>query len=174
LGQPLYSIVVTLATILVATGVGSFLSERWARPDATPKRAMLLVVSALAVLLLALVATAPALVDALVTLPTALRMAASALLVAPMGVLLGVPFAHGIAILQRQQPSLIPWAWAVNGSATVFGSIATVVLSMNAGFNVVMLSAIAIYLGAYLALPRAPYDGTRATGDALDSAAEQS
>jgi predicted membrane-bound spermidine synthase len=151
LGQPLYSIVVTLATILIATGVGSWLSERWLADR--PKSHMLGIALLLATMVAAWVALGPTIVDAIVVLPITARLLAAAALVAPMGVLLGVPFAHGIRMIRQHDPSLIPWAWAVNGSATVVGSTATVILSMNAGFNIVMIVAAGIYLLAFIALP---------------------
>ena len=58
----------------------------------------------------------------------------------------GMPFPTGIDIITRQAPSLIPWAWGVNGFFTVIGSVLAIILSMLTGFQSVLWIAIAIYL----------------------------
>jgi len=153
LGQPLYSIVVTLATILLAAGIGSWMSERWL--SSRSRRGMWWLPVLLAAMMTAIVVFGPEMTRRLVTLPTSLRVLSVVALIAPLGLALGVPFAHGIRVLRDQRPALIPWAWAVNGSATVIGSIATVVVSMNAGFDAVLLGAAGIYFLAFSALPKA-------------------
>ena len=60
---------------------------------------------------------------------------------------------YGIRLLDRSNPSLIAWAWAVNGSLSVVGSILTVIVSMNFGFAAVLLLAALLYPLAFLALP---------------------
>jgi spermidine synthase len=151
LGQPLYSIVVTLFSILVFTGLGSFLSGRWlqggvARARAGPAGGALLMV--------AVVLAGTPIVDAFIGSPLAVRAVVAGAMVAPVALLLGMPFAHGVKLLERCNPHFVPWAWAVNGSATVVGSVATVIVSMNFGFDTVLLAAAAIYAIAFLATDR--------------------
>ena len=73
---------------------------------------------------------------------------------APQALLLGMPFAHGVGLLRKLSPGFVPWAWAVNGSASVVGSVFTVIVSMNFGFNVVLLAAIFIYAIAFWSVDR--------------------
>jgi hypothetical protein len=148
LGQPLYSIVVTLFAILVSTGVGATCSGRFL---AAPRRARRL---PLAILLLVGVVAygSPLLVHGCIGWPLWARAAVVAAAIAPIGFLLGMPFAHGIKVVERINPSFVPWAWAVNGSTTVIGSIATVILSMNFGFAAVLVASAAVYLVAFTAL----------------------
>ena len=99
----------------------------------------------------------------------AVRLALGALVVAPFGLVLGVPFAHGIALLERRAPSLVPWAWAINAAGTVVGSIATAIASMELGFPLVLLAGVACYVLAWwsrsgLCGPATPLDSPRATG----------
>src|SRR5262249_8319128 len=54
--------------------------------------------------------------------------------------------------------ALVPWAWAVNGFASVAGSVMAVMLAMNVGFHAVLLLAAVCYLlalGAHVATARA-------------------
>ncbi|HLQ38268.1 MAG TPA: hypothetical protein VK348_10720, partial [Planctomycetota bacterium] len=151
LGQPIYSIVVTLFSILVATGIGSWLSSKVLRQGPRVARFVPLGICAL----LGLIAFGSQhLVDACIGLPLPARAAVTALVIAPLALLLGMPFAYGITLVQKVNPSFVPWAWAVNGSTTVIGSIATVILSMNFGFAAVLLLCGVVYLLAFAAVDR--------------------
>lgn len=151
LGQPLYSIVVTLLAILVFTGVGSLVSERWLAGGGNRAR---LIPLGIGVAVVASMLLAPTLVDAAIGSGFAVRAAVATLLIAPTALLLGMPFAHGIGVLRKVDPSFVPWAWAVNGSSTVVGSVVTVIVSMNFGFNAVLLVAVGIYVAAFAAIDR--------------------
>jgi hypothetical protein len=148
LGHPLYSVTVTLFSMLLFTGIGSLVSTRWFVGNS---RRAWWVPGALAVLLGGFAILSPWFVSTFIGLELPARVALTVAVLAPIGILLGVPFAYGIRLLQRLNPTIIPWAWAVNGCCTVTGSILTVVLSMNFGFNFVLGAAIAAYLAAYLA-----------------------
>lgn len=95
-------------------------------------------------------------VSHLIGLPVAARIALSVLLLCPIGLLLGVPFAYGLRVVSQHHPLLTSWAWAINGSLSVVGSILTVIVSMNFGFTAVMCSAVVMYLVAFAALMDAP------------------
>jgi hypothetical protein len=151
LGQPLYSIVVTLLSILVFTGIGSFASARWLAGGIWRVRAIPV---GIALLVAAVVGWGTPIVDAAIGEGLAVRAAVAAAMVAPVALLLGMPFAHGIGVLRRVHPEFVPWAWAVNGSATVVGSVVTVIVSMNFGFHAVLWTAAVVYAGAFLAIDR--------------------
>jgi spermidine synthase len=151
LGHPLYSITVTLFCILIFTGVGSLLSRRWFEEDRKLER---LVPAGLALSLGLFILVFPKIVTACIGLPLLLRALITALSLAPTAFLLGVPFAYGIRLLVKMNPSLIPWAWAVNGGFSVVGSVLTVVVSMNLGFTAVLIGALGAYAVAFAALPR--------------------
>ena len=46
------------------------------------------------------------------------------------------------------------WGWAVNGFASVIGSVLTTILAMTFGFGTVLVIAVAVYLVALGALWR--------------------
>ena len=151
LGQPVYSLTVTLFSLLVFTGLGSLvLGGRVATDD---KRIWAVPIGIAAYIGIFLVIS-PLLVSHLIGLPLDARIAIAALLLAPMGFLLGVPFAYGLRLVSEQHPALTPWAWAINGCASVVGSILTVIVSMNFGFRAVLLTAALLYVVAFVALLR--------------------
>jgi hypothetical protein len=67
---------------------------------------------------------------------------------APLGFVMGMPMPLGINWLRRTSPVLIPWAWGINGAASVLGSILTMVIAVNLGFNQALIVAIGLYISA--------------------------
>jgi hypothetical protein len=149
LGHPIYSVVVTLFSLLIFTGLGSMLSGSIIP---APSARAYGVPGALAAALLLFVVFAPQMVSSLIGLPFGVRVLITILVLAPFGLFLGVPFAYGIRLLDRVNPTLIPWAWAVNACTTVVGSVLTVILSMNVGFTAVLLTSAVIYVVAFVAV----------------------
>jgi hypothetical protein len=50
-------------------------------------------------------------------------------------------------------PDLIPWAWAVNGCASVIAAVLATLLAVHFGFAVVVLIALALYGIAAVTFP---------------------
>jgi hypothetical protein len=59
-------------------------------------------------------------------------------------------FPSGIQILEAGSEKLIPWAWGVDGFASVAAAPLAIILSMWIGFSNVILLGMACYLGAAL------------------------
>ena len=141
LDQPTYAFATVLFGVLVWSGVGSLASDRLRVSMATA-------VLAVAVLSALYAFGLPLLFDATLGLPFAGRLALSVALLAPLGAAMGVPFPRAIRTLGGQAPALVPWAWAVNGSASVVSAILATVLALSFGFTWVMLGGAAAYLAA--------------------------
>lgn len=73
------------------------------------------------------------------------RISVTVMLLAPLGILLGVPFAYGLRVAERIDRRIAAGGWAVNGCLSVVGSIVAVVVSMNFGFSVVLWFAAIVY-----------------------------
>ena len=67
----------------------------------------------------------------------------------PLGFFMGMPFPLGMVSLGEIAPKGIPWAWGMNGFFTVFGGYLGLVASIWFGFQVVLFSALGIYLIAF-------------------------
>jgi hypothetical protein len=156
LGHPVYSLAVVLFSLLGFSGLGSFLSGRFADERlraVLPRLLMLLAVSVVAYVLL----LSP-LFHAFVQLGRPLRIAITVALLAPLGLVMGMPMPIGMRVLNRESPLLIPWAWGVNGAASVMGSAAALAFALLAGFNQAMLAGAALYILA-LACQRPRWGG---------------
>jgi hypothetical protein len=143
LGNPVYALSVVMFTVLVGSGLGSSVAGR--------QRRVLTLPAVLAVLvgLLALYGVGlSAILHLTLGKPPALRIAVAVLTIAPLAFLMGMPFPTGLRLAARESGSMVSWAWAVNGGASVFGSVATVLLSMSFGFSRAFLVGTLVYLGA--------------------------
>jgi hypothetical protein len=149
LGHPTYCLSVVLVAMLGFAGIGSWLSPRFVTTD---RRSLLRLGLILVAVVLATALAFHLVPPLLLGFPFTGRVLAVLAMLAPLGIVLGMPFPTGMRILERECPQLLPWGWAVNGFASVFASLFTIVMSMAFGFGVVLTIAAAIYLGGFLAL----------------------
>lgn len=152
LGYPTFALAVVLFALLTFSGIGSFLSNKLVPPEADPRQGLRLVIPALAALALLYIFLLPPVFRAGLGWSLPARIVFSVLLLAPLGLLMGMPFPLGIRLVNRANAPLVPWAWGVNGCASVLGSILTVMLAQSVGFAAVMLIAIAVYLAGLAAV----------------------
>jgi hypothetical protein len=89
-------------------------------------------------------------------MPFPVRIAVTVALLAPMAFFMGMPLVAGLSIVRRVHPQVIPWAWGINGAASVLGSVIVVVAAMAIGFKLNILAAAAIYTVAMFAMLRFP------------------
>jgi hypothetical protein len=162
LGHPVYSTSVVLFSLLTFSGLGSFLSGRLLAmsPQSSrqeeggerdPRQLQRWVIPLLGVLTLVYIFTLPSLFRSLLGMDLTSRVAFSILLLAPLGLLMGMPFPLGIRLVDRVNPALVPWAWGVNGFGSVVGSILAMVIAQSYGFALVIGLAVLIYLGGLVA-----------------------
>jgi hypothetical protein len=151
LGYPTYSLTVTLSSLLIFVGIGSLLSNRL-QPHGWPLVAIGGVVALLTVFYL--FGLTP-MTDSLLHLPLAARIAIAFLVMAPLGLALGVFMPMGVrtvAQLSEHDREYVAWGWALNGFASVVGSILATIIAMTYGFSVVLVVAFCVYLVAFSAL----------------------
>ena len=86
-------------------------------------------------------------------LPDALRIVISAALIAPLAFFMGMPFPLGLARVEAIDARLVPWAWAINGCASVTGAVLATLLAIHVGFTAVVVAALMLYGVAAAARP---------------------
>jgi hypothetical protein len=77
--------------------------------------------------------------------PLILRTLILGLSLGPLGILMGVPFPMGLAWLEETNSSLVPWAWAVNGCASVLAAVLAAIIVLSTNFSVVLLLGAVFY-----------------------------
>jgi hypothetical protein len=144
LGFPTYALSVVLFALLVFTGAGSLLSERLSNRRAALVAALTAVTVIIAVATFAL----EPLLRGLIDLPFAVRVVLAVVLLAPVGLLLGMAMPIGLRRLAALHPTGVAWAWGINGVTSVLGSVLAIFVAINWGFTVATLLAAACYAAA--------------------------
>jgi hypothetical protein len=150
LAHPIYAYAAMLAGFLICAGLGSMYANRLQRrplPSYAGRVVMIMIGFAVISLLL---------VDHY--LPTystsslALRMALSIVVISPLAFLMGMPFPLGLRAVALQQSAAVPWAWAINGCASVCGAVIALLFAMHFGLQALVLTSLAVYVFAWLCL----------------------
>jgi hypothetical protein len=152
LSQPLYAVAVTLCAFLIFSGLGSLYVQHRMKLASTSAIAVLLRRSVFLIGLITVfyIVVLPLISSTMMVLPETMRIISAFVLAAPLAFFMGMPFPLGLATLQKSCPQLIPWAWGINGCASVLSAILAVLLAIDIGFNGVMLCAVVLYLIAWL------------------------
>ncbi len=153
LGYPTYSLTVTLASILVFTGIGALVSNRlmgrrWLMP---------VLLGVLFVITLFYEFGLDDLATSLLDQTLFIRVLVSLVVLAPLGLCLGMFMPLGlsqVSKLSTHGDEYIAWSWAINGFFSVIGSVLTTILSMSFGFSAVQFLALGVYAVAALAYTR--------------------
>jgi hypothetical protein len=141
LGNPAYSLTVVLAALLLSSAAGSF----WAGKRGKHIQPMLPRLQvALFLLIIGIWIVSGALSPSL-KLSTGWRVLITVLIMAPPGFVMGIFLPVGLSYLSRNGRSLVPWAWAVNGAASVAGSLGSIVMAMNFGYSRALLLGVLCY-----------------------------
>lgn len=148
--QPTVALALVLATFLIGAGAGS----AWAghRVDsARPQRRLLGAVIAVVVIGALYSMTFDPLLALLSGGPMIVRAAVAVLLITPLAFFMGMPFP--LALRELEEP-LVPWAWGINGCASVVSPALATLLAIDVGFTVVLWFALALYLALPAWFPR--------------------
>jgi hypothetical protein len=152
LGHPTYSIAVTLLTLLLASGLGSWYAAGLTAPVHRVARGAAVAVAGL--LAVSEVGLHPVFV-ALLPSPFAVRAIALMVVTFPLGFVMGMPFPMGLRAAGARGDMLVAWGLGVNSFASVVASLLVVPLAMFWGFPLVSMLAIGLYAFAALTALRA-------------------
>ena len=143
LGHPVYALSVVLFSLILSTGIGSLVSERF--PLDAPLK-----LGVWAVLTSTYLFTLPTwLPDILLTLESSglLQRAGLAVLVlAPAGFLMGFGFPTGMRLVSRIDDRPTPWFWGINGAAGVLAASVAVLTSIEFGIDTTLRIGAVCYL----------------------------
>lgn len=152
IGYPTSAITTTIFSMLLFSAIGSLLSQRFVDSAARLRGVLIAVIVAVGIYIVAL----PPIFQALLYLPDGVRMALSVVIIAPLALLMGMPFPTGLRQLGVHGPELVPWAWGMNGVFSVVGSTLVIMVSMASNFTLAMACG-AIFYGAAAAVAAGLY-----------------
>ncbi len=151
LGHPVYAVVVILFSMILATGIGSWFSDRMS-VDSSPRLVRVLPL-AMGAAILAFTSVIQPLIEATIGFGLLARALVVVALVAPVAFLLGFGFPLGLRLVRRISPAALPWMWGVNGACGVFAAVLSVAVSMTWGIHANLYAATALYGSLVLAAP---------------------
>jgi hypothetical protein len=150
LGHPVYSLTVTLFSLLLGTGLGAGWSRRL--DEVSLRRSGAKAILVVALIALAFIVIAPPIVSWAIPYQRAARMVVAVVMLVPIGVALGIPMPTGLRMLSLRSPQMLPWAWGINGALSVLGATLAIFIAMNWGFRVTLMTAASTYLIGLAAL----------------------
>jgi hypothetical protein len=152
LGHPSYSFAAVVFSILLMSSLGARTSGRIS--DARRVLAIKLAAGATVVIACLHALFLSGLLGRLVGLPLGARLLITFLLLAPSSYAMGFLLPLGIRIVDDIAPEIVPWCWGLNGSASVVGSVLTMVGVINFGFRATLVAGAVVYGIALLSARR--------------------
>ncbi|MEK6795150.1 MAG: hypothetical protein AABZ39_10255 [Spirochaetota bacterium] len=140
LGHPVYSFSVVLASLLIATGIGSFVSERIHKPFI----AVLIGFSGIVVMTGIGLLCMKFFTGSIIDLAFWQRSAIVALLTSLSGVFMGFMIPSGIRSVSSVAAS-IPWLWSINSVFSTVAGFIAVYVSIQFGFTAVLVLSMLCY-----------------------------
>jgi len=148
LGSPIVTFAVVLASLLLSSGAGSYASSRLRNAGPLGLAA---VFAALVGLLAVFMLTRGYLLSTVVAAPLPARVAATLLIVAPLGFLMGMPMPLGMGLVARSE-RLVLWGWSLNGVFSVLASVGAIYSAIHIGTTRTFAIAAAAYVLAAVML----------------------
>jgi spermidine synthase len=146
LGNPAVSFAVLVTGMVLFSGVGSYVSGKLLA------RARIIVpvfCAAIAVMLIFYAFGLDRILSIAGVWPYEAKVMFCLVLLLPLAFLLGFPFAMGMTVLSKTgREHFFVWAWGINGSFSVVGSVMVPVVAVNWGFLHLLLLCAALYLTA--------------------------
>ena len=133
LGHPTYSLSVVLFSLLVSSGLGSYLTQKIEIPGMTGaaiRRLLLL----LCVLVIFGIFTEH-FMSTFQQSATIIRILVASGILFPIGLFMGMAFPLGMKIASARTKSLTPWLWGINGATSVCASVLAVAIALNSGIS---------------------------------------
>jgi hypothetical protein len=150
LGHPTFSLSVVLFSLLIASGLGSFATERVTSIDlSTVARTRLITLIGILIVVGLVTPFATRLFQGFAT---PVRIGVALLLLMPAGFFMGMAFPIAMKIGLARQPSMTPWLWGINGATSVTASVLAVMISSAWGISAAWWSGVVCYVLAAFAI----------------------
>lgn len=146
IGHPVFGVAVTLLGFLVFSGLGS-LAGSWFASRFTLHASRLVWLAVLAIIIIgaAQITLMKFSFNWLVGFSQPVRFLLGLAITAPLAFFMGIPFPTALKQLHATAKPLVPWAWGVNGFASVIGAVLGTFLAISVGFTILTLIALACY-----------------------------
>jgi hypothetical protein len=149
LGYPTRALTVTLFSLLLSSGIGSFISGHLAHDRKDLVKNILIACPLIIAIVVIHIFFLPVVIATLLPESSVVRIIATGFLLFPLGFVMGVPFPSGLHVLGIESNQNVSWMWGVNGAASVFGSVLATLGGILNGFNYVLAFGTIAYFTAF-------------------------
>lgn len=140
-GNPIYSASAVICLMLICSGIGSYITQNSKYVHMKTK----LVIGIIAMLLLIQALILKEILFITIHYSLTFKIIIALTLISPCAFFMGIPFPAGMKKTSDQSPSLIPWAWGINGFASVMATVLATVFAVELGFTAVIIGAALFY-----------------------------
>ncbi|MFA6520129.1 MAG: hypothetical protein WCT44_00805 [Candidatus Paceibacterota bacterium] len=145
-----YGFAVILASMLIFSGLGSFLSEKYLE---RPRRGLVLACSTILLWVIATWFFLDPLLLSLIAVPLFLKYLVLVVVVAPLSIALGFPFSMGLSLFRGERDWVLPWAWSINGSFSVLATPLANIIILSSGYKIILALSAVLYIIVFVAYP---------------------
>jgi hypothetical protein len=138
LGHPTFGFSVVLVSLLIASGLGSLLVDRFNLPPPT-------ICAVIAVGLAVLTPSVFGIIHGTLGMSGPARFSIAIVILSAFGVLMGMPLALGVRRLGAEDARSVAWAWGINGVASVIGSCLVMIVMVFVGSHAALTAAALCY-----------------------------
>ena len=149
LANPIYAVAVVLAGLLFVSGMGSAWAARQLEKGRSVARLACFAAIGVAVAAAVYAFGLHAALAPLLSWPLAARLALAFAVMLPLAAM-GMPFPLALRQLGQTHAELLPWAWAINGCASVVAGPLATLLALGTGLPAVLVVASGCYVVAAL------------------------
>ena len=154
IGHPVYGVAVTLLAFLLFSGLGSLAAElilpRLAPLSLCSHRLIWAAAAAVTLAAAFEIALTTLRFDWLLSFSRPARLILAVAIAALPAFFMGMPMPTALKHLHLSARPLVPWAWGVNGCASVTGAVLGTILAISLGFTTLALIALTCYILAAL------------------------
>lgn len=140
-GNPVYSAAVIICIMLICSGAGSystykliFLSEK-----------LLVIFTSIIAIVIIQTIIVNEFIYSTIHFPLLTKCILTLIIIFPIAFLMGMPFPIAIKKNNESFPEVIPWAWAINGFASVIAAVLSTIVAVEFGFSIVFWTAAFFY-----------------------------
>jgi hypothetical protein len=147
LGHPIYGLSVVLFTLLLASGLGSFLTQKIGQGGL--KRSPTIRLLLLLAVLVLFGSVTPYVTTFLQAMNTPVRILAAVSILFPLGLFMGMAFPIGMRVAAEKSTAITPWLWGINGAMSVCASVLAVVIALSSSISTSFWIGFFCYLVAF-------------------------
>jgi hypothetical protein len=147
-GNPVYSASLVIGVMLLSSGAGSYFSSG----IQLKRSAILRILLAIVVILVIYSIFLSSFLQWVTGSHVVIKLLTSLILIALPAFFMGFPFPTGLTLCSQTEERNVPWAWGINGCASVISASLASLLAVELGFAVVIVLATLAYVTCLLSL----------------------